>query len=164
MGGNVTASCTPDEFALSPLFVWMPPNPVETWKSWGVDNATSVYGFCEDAPCYILGAESDDSTLPSVFLNNEDMSPIQIRYNSSLGSTTIQFSEYRTLGGFRVPQKVVATQGEETFLNAKVKWIGVNRADDEMLYARDALSATPCATPPSPFDILRQSFHFPVAE
>ncbi len=165
MNGSVVAQCTPDQFALSPLFVWMPPNPVETWKSWGVDNATSVYGFCEDAPCYMFGAEPGDELSASVQLHNEDMSPIQLRYGTGTGSTLIEFSEYKTLGGFRVPQKVVTTFGVGmTSVTAKVKWIAVNRADDEMLYAREALDSQPCATPPTPFDILRQSFRYPAAE
>lgn len=161
---SVVASCTPGDFAQSPMFVWMVPNPVETWIGWGVDNATSVFGFCEDTPCYMLGAEPDDATSPAVFLNNEDMSPLQIRYVSESGLTTLQYSDYKTLGGFRVPQKVTMTFGSDSVLKADVKWIAVNRADDEMLYARDALDSAPCATPPAPFDILLKSFRYPEAK
>lgn len=161
---SVVAACTPGKFPVSPLFVWMPPNPVEAWKSWGVDNATSVYGFCDDNPCYMLGADSLDTMLPAVYLHNEDVSPLQLRYNSGLGSTQVEFSEYKTLGGFRVPQKVAVTTGGALLLTAQVKWIAVNRADDEMLYDRDSLESAPCATPPPPFDILLQGFRYPAAQ
>jgi hypothetical protein len=49
-------------------------------------------------------------------------------------------------------------------VEASVKWIAVNRADSEELYARDAFDATPCAVPPSPFDVLRDIFRYPVAK
>ncbi|MGL1863899.1 MAG: hypothetical protein OCC46_15355 [Pseudodesulfovibrio sp.] len=160
MNGSVVAQCTAENFPLSPLFVWMPINPVETWKSWGVDNATSTYGFCGENPCLMFGAEPGDETSPVVQLNNEDMSPIQVRYGSGAGQTVLQFSEYRTFGGFRVPDAMTLTVGD-TKLDAKIKWIAVNRADDEALYAYDALDTTPCAAPPSPFDIFLNSFRYP---
>ncbi len=49
-------------------------------------------------------------------------------------------------------------------LEAKVKWIAVNRADGEELYARDALDTAPCAVPPTPFDVLRDSFRYPMVK
>lgn len=159
-GGNVVAACTADGFPLSPLFVWMVPNPVQSWKSWGVDNATREFGFCEDQPCISFGADPLDESKPVVRLNNESYAPLLIRYTSSLGLTSVVYSDYHTLGGFQLPQKVVLTVGGET-LEGVVKWAGVNRADAEKLYARDSLDGTPCATPPAPFDLLRQSFRYP---
>jgi len=164
MNGNVVAKCVVDDFALSPLFVWMPPNPVETWKSWGVDNATSSYGFCDTMPCYLFGAEPGDESTPMVQLNNEDMSPLVVRYRSDKGLTTVTYGEYRTLGGFRVPQSVSLVVEGDSVLEAKVKWIAVNRADGEELYARDALDTAPCAVPPTPFDVLRDSFRYPMVK
>lgn len=163
MNGSVVAKCTVEEFALSPLFVWMAPNPVETWRSWGIDNATRNYGFCDGMPCFMIGAEPGNETAPAVHLNNENLAPILIRFASGTGVTTVQFAEYRTLGGFSVPEKVVATMGGEP-LETTVKWIAVNRAEGEELYARDAFDSTPCAAPPPPFDILRDSFRYPLAK
>jgi len=160
MNGSVVAKCTAESFPMSPLFVWMPPNPVATWRSWGADNATRNYGFCGDSPCFMFGAEPGDETSPAVFLNNEDLAPILVRFASGSGVTTVEFAQYRTLGGFRVPQMVTMNMGAES-LEAKVKWIAVNRAEGEELYVRDALDSTPCAVPPSPFDILRDSFRYP---
>lgn len=159
-GGNVVAKCTAGDFALSPLFVWMPPDPVESWRSWGVDNATRGYGFCDDKPCFMLGSEFGDESSPSIRLNNEDFSPILFRYSTSVGLTTVNYSDYRTLGGFRVPQKVVVSVGDE-LLEIEIDWIAVNRADGEELYARDSIDEAPCAMPPTPFDILRDSFRYP---
>lgn len=160
MGGNVVASCTADGFPLSPLFVWMVPDPVETWKSWGVDNATSSYGFCDGHPCYMLGAEPDDGASSLVQLNNEDMAPLLIRYGGPDGSIVLTFSDYTTVGGFDLPRQVVATMGAMV-LEATVRWVAVNRADGEELYSREGLDTTPCATPPEPFTILRDHFRYP---
>lgn len=164
INGNVVARCTSDDFALSPLFVWMAPNPVETWKSWGVDNATRNFGFCDSLPCYMFGAEPGDETAASVQLNNEDMSPILVRFAVGESLISVRYSEYRTLGGFRVPETLVVTMGGDHTLEAKVKWIAVNRADGEELYSRDGLGNGPCAAPPPPFDILRDFFHYPVVK
>jgi len=159
-GGNVVGKCTAGDFALSPLFVWMPPNPVQTWKAWGVDNATRSYGFCGDSPCFIMGSEFGDNISPTIQLNNEDFSPILIRYASGTGVTSVSYSDYRTMGGFRMPQKVIVNVGNDP-LEVDIKWIAVNRADGEELYARDSLDPTPCAIPPVPFDILLESFRYP---
>ena len=160
VNGNVSAKCTAGEFPLSPLFVWMVPNPVETWKSWGVDNATASYGFCDDSPCYLFGADSGDDASPAIFMNNESMAPLLVRYGTGIGLTTVEYGDYRTLGGFDVPRSVTVTRGGST-LSATVKWIAVNRADSEELYAREALNPTPCAEPPEPFAILRDLFRYP---
>lgn len=162
-GGNVVGKCTAGDFALSPLFVWMPPNPVETWKAWGVDNATRNFGFCGDSPCFEIGGDPGDDTMPTVQLNNEDYSPILVRYASGTGLTSVKYSDYRTMGGFRVPQKVIVTGSGDPF-EANIKWIAVNRADGEELYARDTLDPTPCAAPPIPFDILLESFRYPATQ
>lgn len=163
VNGRVAGKCTAEPFPLNPMFVWMVPNPVETWRSWGVDNATRVYGFCEEAPCMMLGAEPGDDMLPSVHLNNEDMSPLMIRYPVGQSMTTVVFSEYRTKSGFRVPQKVTLHMGDTT-LEAYLKWKSVLDSDNRELYSRDALDGTPCASPPAPFDILRDHFHYPEAK
>ncbi|QGY40690.1 hypothetical protein GM415_11330 [Pseudodesulfovibrio cashew] len=159
--GNVVAECTPDGFPLSPMFVWMTPDPVGTWKSWGVDNATRNFGFCDEQPCYLLGAEPGDETLPTVRLNNEDMAVLLVRYASGGGMISVGYGDYRTLGGFRVPQTVTTTFADGQVLEAKVKWIAVNRADGEELYDRDSVGGTPCLAPPAPFDLLRDAFRYP---
>ncbi len=160
LNGNVSAKCTVGEFPLSPLFVWMVPNPVETWKSWGVDNATASYGFCDESPCYMFGADPGDTTSPAVFMHNESFAPLLIRYGSGSGLTTVEYGNYRTLGGFGVPQSVTVTTGGRV-LWATVKWIAVNRADGQELYAPDAVDGAPCAEPPAPFDMLRDIFRYP---
>ena len=98
VNGNVSAKCTAGEFPLSPLFVWMVPNPVETWKSWGVDNATASYGFCDDMPCYLFGADPGDDASPAIFMNNESMAPLLVRFGSGAGRSTVDYADYRTLG------------------------------------------------------------------
>jgi hypothetical protein len=158
--GSVVAKCTLENFALSPLFVWMPVNPVQTWKSWGVDNATRNFGFCDDSPCFMIGAEPGDDLAPVILLNNEDYSPILVRYASGNELVSVKYLDYRTLGGFRVPQRVIVGS-DNNLLEANIKWVAVNKADSEELYARDALDVTPCVTPSIPFDIMRKLFRYP---
>jgi hypothetical protein len=161
--GNVVAACTSGNFPLSPLFVWMVPNPVQTWQYWGVDVTSGSYGFCGDAPCLMLGAAPADKSGPTIHLNNEDLAPLLIRYPSDAGMVSVAFSDYRTFAGYRVPQKVTVRAGGVE-LAADVSWVRLNGADSEELYAGDALDAAPCAEPAQPFDILRQSFRYPGAE
>lgn len=163
VNGRVAGKCTVEPFPLSPMFVWMTPNPVETWRSWGVDNATRVYGFCDELPCMMLGSEPGDDTTPTVHLNNEDMSPLLVRYPSGQAMTTVRFENYRTKSGFRVPQKVTVDMGGKT-LECNVNWLSVLRSDSQELYSRDALGDMPCASPPAPFDLLRDHFRYPQAE
>jgi hypothetical protein len=160
MNDKVGASCVEGGFALSPLFVWMPADPVATWKSWGVDNATRSYGFCGDSPCFMVGADLGDETSPVVHLDNEDMAPLLLRYRTGQGKIAVRFGDYRTVGGFRMPQHLVI-EAEEQTLEAEVKWVAINRADSEELYARESLDRTPCAVPPTPFDVLRDVFAYP---
>jgi len=161
---NVVGKCTNEEFARSPLFIWMVPNPVATWRSWGADNATRSFGFCDSDPCLTFGAEPGDATVTAVQIHNEDMSPILIRYMAGETLTSVRYGDYRTFGGFRVPQSVQVTIGADQVLDAKVKWIRMNRADGEELYARESLDGMPCAAPPHPFDFLRDSFLYPQAK
>ncbi len=162
--GNVSARCTAEDFPLSPLFVWMVPNPVETWKSWGVDNATAGYGFCDETPCYLFGADTTESgDAPAVFLDNESEAPLLIRYGTGSDLTTLSYSDFRVLGGFSLPQSVGVTR-DGTTIRATVRWIAVNRAEGEELYARDALDPTPCVAPPEPFTLMRGLLKYPTAK
>ncbi|WP_272700107.1 hypothetical protein [Desulfovibrio sp. Fe33] len=161
--GNVAGACTSGDFPLSPLFIWMVPNPVQTWQSWGVDVTSGSYGFCGDAPCLMLGSSPADGTGPSVQLNNEDLAPLLIRYPSNAGMISVAFSDYRTFAGYRVPRKVTVRAGGVE-IAADVDWVRLNGADSEELYAGDALDSAPCAEPPQPFGILRESFRYPGAE
>lgn len=163
MGGNVAAACTAGNFALSPMFVWMVPNPVATWNSWGIESSRRNFGFCGDHPCFMIGANPGQDDAPAIWLNNEDYAPLLVRYMSDVGLTTVEFVEYKTFAGYRVPQKVIVTVGDES-LECLVSWKRVNGADSEELYARDALDTTPCAEPSAPFQFLRDIFHYPQAK
>jgi len=163
VGGNVTGTCIAGQFAMSPLFVWMPPNPLETWKNWGVAVDVRNYGFCGDQPCFMLGAEPGDDASPAVQLNNEDLTPLLVRYVTGAGLTSVEFLDHKTVAGYSVPQKVVVTVGG-TSLEAAVKWIAVNGADGEELYVKESLSPIPCAEPSAPFDFLRNSFRYPSSQ
>ena len=102
-GGAVVGSCTVEGFASSPLFVWMPSAPLNSWKSWGVDEtvrATMV--FAVTYPCFMIGAEPGDDTKPAVHLNNEDFAPLLVRYASESGMITVEFLDYKTFAGYRV--------------------------------------------------------------
>jgi hypothetical protein len=135
---------------------------VQAWQSWGVDVASGSYGFCGEDPCLMLGADPADEDKPAISLNNEDLAPLAIRYPSALGMISVEFSDYRTYAGYRVPQQVVVRSGQGE-LTAHVEWVRINGADGEELYARDGLDPTPCAEPPMPFDLLRRTFRYPQA-
>jgi hypothetical protein len=161
--GNVARSCTAGSFPLSPLFVWMVPHPVRAWQAWGVDVTSGSYGFCGEAPCLMLGASPEDGDKPAVYLNNEDLAPLMVRYASQTGMISVEFSDYRTYAGYRVPQ-AVTVRTERGELAARVEWVRLNGADAEELYASDALDAAACAEPPQPFGFLRESFRYPGAQ
>ncbi|MUM76869.1 hypothetical protein GKC30_04390 [Pseudodesulfovibrio sp. F-1] len=163
MDGRVVASCLEGDFALSPLMLWMPAGPVDRWKAWGVDIAERSYGFCGDAPCLMLGAEPGDAVGPAVWLHNEDMAPLMVRYRDGRRMVEIQFAGYLTLSGFRLPGQVNIRVGDAA-TTATVRWIAINRADGEALYARDNLGSRPCAVPPPPFDLLRDAVRHPSPE
>jgi len=163
MDGRVVASCLEDGFALSPLMLWMPVGPVDRWKAWGVDTAERSYGFCGDAPCLMLGAEPGDAVGPAVWLHNEDMAPLMLRYRDGGRVVEIAFSGYLTMSGFRLPGQVSIRAGGAA-TTASVRWVAINRADSGELYARDNLGSGPCAVPPSPFDLLRDSVRHPSPE
>jgi hypothetical protein len=158
--GNVAGACTASPFPLSPLFVWMVPHPVQAWLSWGVDVTSGSYGFCGEAPCLMLGADAADAEKPAVHLNNEDLAPLTVRYASDAGLVTVEFSDYRTFAGYRVPQGV-AVRSDLGEISARVEWVRLNGADGEELFARDALDPAQCAEPPMPFDLLRRTFRYP---
>lgn len=160
--GNAAGACTAGAFPLSPLFVWMVPDPLESWKAWGVDETVGNFGFCGEQPCLMLGADPMDQSAPAVHLNNENYAPLLVRYGSDLGPVTVEFLDYKTYAGYRVPQKVLLKVGERE-LECAVEWRRVNGADNEELYAVDALDPTPCAEPPQPFGFLRESFRYPGA-
>ena len=162
INGNVVGSCTAGPFALSPMFVWMPPDPQTAWAAWGVDETVRNFGFCGDHPCFMIGAQPGDETLPAVYLDNEDYAPLLVRYASELGMITVKFEDYKSFAGYQVPQRVIVLVGAQR-LEAQVQWVRLNSAAGKELYAREMPSALPCAEPPMPFQFLRESFRFPSA-
>ena len=160
VAGTVVASCTGGEFALSPLLVWMVPDPLGSWKAWGVDVTTRGFGFCGAQPCIMLGAQPGDDAGAAVHLNNEDMAPLLVRYRADGRAVSVAYSDYTTMGGYRVPQNVLLIVDGET-LEASVRWRSVMRSDSPELYARDSIPSAPCAEPPAPFVFLRDNFRYP---
>lgn len=158
--GSVSAACTAQGFPLSPLFVWMVPDPLASWQSWGIDCAERSYGFCGPSPCMMLGADPGDDRSPAVHLDNESMAPLLVRYRTGGRLIAVAYSDYKTLGGYRVPQKAVLDADGER-LEMAVKWVSVMRSGGEELYARDSVPEGLCPNPPEPFGFLLDNFRYP---
>lgn len=164
VNGTVLASCATKGFPLSPMLLWMVPNAVDAWRSWGVDVETRNFGFCNGQPCFMLGAEPGDETTSAVRLNNESMAPILIRYQVAGTLYTVHFGDYRTFAGYEVPQVVTLVVGAEQTLQMNVKWIAANKSGDPSFYKAEGLDATTCPSPPLSFVLLRDHFRYPTAQ
>ena len=160
VGGGVLASC-PAAFPVNPVLAFMPTRPVEAWKAWGVDNATRQYGFCGDSPCFIMGADVTDETLPAIRLDNETMAPLLLRLGGAVPST-VTFGDYAVHKGFALPGSGEVIFADGSTLAFTVTWTDLLQADDPGLYdASTVPGGALCLPPGEPFGSLLERFRIP---
>ena len=158
-GASVTASC-PASFPLSPLLVFMPVGPVDAWKGWGVDNATRGYGFCDGAPCFIMGADPTNQTLPMIQLDNETFAPLLLRFGRT-NPVEISFADFVVSKGFALPGSGRIVQGGRR-LAFTVKWTDLLVPVEPGLFDGSALGGSLCIEPSQPFGLLRDILRIPL--
>jgi len=140
VGGKVFASCPGGGAPLPVLAYWQPPQPVRTWKELGMDNATAGFGFCDEAPCFIFGAEPGDDVRSQVRLNNETMALLFMRLDNAGRPLQFSFGDYATFKGFEFPGKGTLTFEDGTTVSFSMIWNEINRAGDPKLYSPDVFS------------------------
>lgn len=162
-GPKVLAACPNGEAPLPLLLYWVTPQPVEIWKQLGVDNATAVFSFCGEAPCFILGAEAEDAESAQVRLNNETKAMLLLRFFNDGEPVQFTFEEYATFKGFEFPARGAVAVGAEPEVRFSIQWDEINRAGDNDLYSsqrlRDESAGRVCGALPPVFQRLRTSFN-----
>ncbi|WP_027179264.1 hypothetical protein [Maridesulfovibrio bastinii] len=144
-------------FPVPLIQLWLPQDPVQDWMSLGVNNATRSYGFSDDTPVLVFGAEIGDDASPQVWLSNENYAPIKIIFNSMNGKTELDFGSYKRIGGFELPESgnIVSAGNKVAF---QIKWISVNKHLDPSIFSEDSIENSSCILPEGePFYTFRSS-------
>ncbi|WP_415717383.1 hypothetical protein [Maridesulfovibrio sp.] len=139
------AQCPVDaDMPVSVLQFWAPDDPVSDWKELGVSNSTRSYGFSDDTPAFIFGAEPGDESSPQIWFNNEDFAPLKIVLGPQ---REISFGTYSKFAGFMLPHTGTLMVGDEA-LDFIVKWKSVRKKFSPSDFAPAAVKkSSGCAVP-----------------
>lgn len=134
--------------------LWLPRDPVQDWMDLGVNNATKSFGFRENTPALIIGAEPGDETSPQVWLDNETYAPLKLIFNAHAGRVQFVFESYVTFAGFEVPKSGKVIFGDNEPIEFNIGWISIRKKLDPSIFRSGAVESDGCALPSSePFDI-----------
>ncbi|WP_147821109.1 hypothetical protein [Salidesulfovibrio onnuriiensis] len=163
VGPKVLAACPGGAAPLPIMLYWQTPDPVGIWRQLGVDNATAAFSFCEEAPCFILGAEPEDANSAQVRLNNETKALLLLRFYNQGVPIQFSFQDYATRKGFEFPGKGILAVGEQPGVRFSIQWDEINQAGDAGLYSPEKVNSEysdgNCGALPPVFQRLRTSFN-----
>lgn len=139
------AQCpTEADMPVSVLQFWTPDDPVSDWMEMGVSNSTRSYGFSEDTPAFIFGADQGDDTVPQIWFNNENFAPLKVVLGPQ---REISFGTYSKFAGFMLPHTGTLKVGEEV-LDFRVQWKSVRKKIAPSVFAPAAIKKSKgCAVP-----------------
>ena len=130
------AQCPADAGMPVSLFqLWTPDDPVADWMGMGMTNATRSYGFYDDTPAFVLGAEQGDLNSPQIWFDNENFSPVKIVLGPH---REISFGTFSKFAGFMLPHTGILRVGDET-LNFRVEWKSIRKKISPSVFAPAAI-------------------------
>lgn len=145
---DVNRSCPENSQFPAPITsFWFPRDPIKDWMDLGVSNATKSYGFKDDTPSLIIGAEVGDDTSPQVWLDNENFALVKLIFKSKSGLVELDFDSYERFGGYDVPKsgKIIFDGNDPVVFD--IKWLTINRNLDPSIFEEESVKNTPCALP-----------------
>lgn len=136
------AQCPADaDMPVSILQLWAPDDPVSDWMSLGVSNATRSYGFYEDTPAFVFGAQQGDDLSPQIWFDNENFAPLKIVLGPD---RIIKFGSYSKFAGFMLPHSGILQAGDE-ILNFRIEWKGIRKKSPLPFFLQQQLRSSPDA-------------------
>ena len=123
-GKRLLASYPPAyEFPLPPLQFGGMSQPLEIWRSWGVETEIKSYQFFAHRPCIVLGARFGNLDRPQVWIDLEEGVPL--RMINVRGLQWI-WKDYYRAGNVSLPHVMaIVLPGGERF-SLEIIWKGVN--------------------------------------
>lgn len=136
------------------LQFWAPDDPVADWMSIGMTNATKSYGFHEDTPSFVFGAEQGDDMSPQIWFNNENFAPLKVVLGQE---QEITFGTYSKFAGFMLPHTGTLKMGEEV-LNFNIQWKSIRKKMSPAIFTPAAIKKSKnCGFPSgSVFEFLKK--------
>ncbi len=132
------------EIPVSMLQLWAPDDPVSDWMSIGVNNATKSYGFHDDTPAFVFGAEQGDDSSPQIWFDNENFAPLKIVLGPQ---QEIIFGTYSKFAGFMLPHTGKLRMGEDV-LDFNIQWKSIRRKMAPELFSPAAIKKSKgCGVP-----------------
>ncbi len=127
------------------LQIWAPDDPVSDWMSIGATNATKSYGFYEETPVFVFGAEPGDDVSPQVWLDNETFAPLKIVLGEG---RAITFGTYSKFAGFMLPHSGTINVGDEV-IDFRVEWKGIRKKISPSVFSATVIKKQSGCTVPS---------------
>ncbi|WP_432736174.1 hypothetical protein [Maridesulfovibrio sp. FT414] len=151
---TVTQCPADGNMPVSVLQIWAPEDPVSDWISIGMTNSTKSYGFHEDIPVFVFGAESGDENSPQIRFDNESFAPLKIVLGAG---RTVTFGSYSKFAGFMLPHSGSFKVGEEV-MEFRIEWKEIrNKFSPSLFSAAGLKKQTGCSIPSGPvYDVLEK--------
>lgn len=150
-----TAQCPANaDMPVSVLQLWSPDDSVSDWMLLGATNSTKSYGFFEETPVFIFGAEPGDDTAVQIWLDNETFAPVKVVLGPD---RMITFGTYSKFAGFMLPHSGTLHAGEES-LDFRVEWKSIRKKISPSVFSATAIKKESGCTVPTGlvYDMLKK--------
>ncbi|WP_027722619.1 hypothetical protein [Maridesulfovibrio zosterae] len=142
------------DMPVSVLQFWSPDDPVSDWMSLGVSNATKSYGFYQETPAFVFGAEQGDNSSRQIWFDNETFVPVKIVLGAGKAVT---FGSYSKFAGFMLPHSGTLQDGDDT-IDFRIEWESIRKKISPAVFSASAITKEDgCSVPLSPvYEILKK--------
>ncbi len=150
------------QMPVSVLQLWAPDDPVSDWMSIGMSNSTRSYGFYENTPVFVFGAQAGDDHSPQIWFDNENFAPLKMILGSG---RVITFGGYTKFAGFMLPHTgTMQVDGES--LDFMIEWKGIRKKLSPAVFSATAIKKQDgCSAPYGPvFDLLKKCLKIKTTE
>jgi hypothetical protein len=119
------------------LSIWSPATR-PWWNAYRIDTGVMNYGFLEDRPSLIIGADYGQTKVPQLWLDNERFTPLRLL----LPENDLKWANYQKVGNHWLPGRMIVTFPDTNPYAFTITWRGVNAVLSQELFSREIFLAT----------------------
>jgi hypothetical protein len=121
-----------------PFLTFWNPASRPWWDAYRINTSILTYGFLDDRPSLIIGAEYGQTKVPQLWVDNERFTPLRLL----LPEFDLKWKNYQKVGNHWLPGAMVVTFPDTDPYAFTITWRGVNAAMSHDRFSRENFLTT----------------------
>ncbi len=132
---------------------------MDWWINAGLVSELQSYHFFYGRPALVSGMAVSTDPKPHLWMDNEEMVPLRMVFSSNGNILDLGWLEHRNVGNFKLPQKVIISNGYQEII-CSMEWRDINSTYDDDLFSAHVLEESFSGFSLKPHDLIREYYRF----